>query len=213
VSRFGECDDVTETVVKHRPILFSGPMVRAILAGSKTQTRRIVKPQPKWEGALWPDEGSCLRWQDVMDNTDYYAGCQWCPHGGPKDRLWVREKFLGWYNTGDKTFSHVAAFAADGYKLEEGERWKSPIYMPRRASRLTLEIESVRVQRLQEISEDDAVAEGVDEVSMEDVRRQATLSRRDDFAQLWNRINAKRGFGWETNPWVWALTLRRVVTE
>jgi hypothetical protein len=82
--------------------------------------------------------------------------------------------------------------------------------MPRWASRITLEIVDVRCQRLQEIKEDDAVREGVDAVSQDDVPRQASWTRRQDFAQLWDRLNGKRGFGWKVNPVVWVIEFKKV---
>ena len=85
-------------------------------------------------------------------------------------------------------------------------KWKPSIHMPRKHCRLLLDVKAVRIQRLQNITEDDAVAEGVDAVSVADVPRQATWTRRQDFAQLWNSLNEKRGFGWDTNPWVWVVT-------
>lgn len=87
--------------------------------------------------------------------------------------------------------------------------WTPSIYMPRWACRLTLEITEIRVARLQDISEDDAIAEGCDAVSMDAVPRQATWSRKQDFAQLWDSLNAKRA-PWNSNPWVWVVSFRRV---
>ena len=237
-----------------RPILFSASMVRAILAGQKTQTRRVVKVPKhiKPDGLLsmtWNQHDTSLREQGVSDDARaYLSGPRWdgerlfgnlygdigygvvaCPYGAPGDRLWVRETwaFLGtdmnkWGRT-HQLQTGVVRYTADASerRIETGwqnvEPWmarragrRPSIHMPRWASRLTLEITGVRVERLQKISEKDAIAEGVDAVSMRDVPRQATPNRRTDFAHLWNKINAKRGHGWDVNPWVWVLEFKRV---
>jgi len=160
-----------------RPILFSGPMVRAILEGRKTQTRRVVKCQP-------PDDVTPItvaRYNPtIIDrNGDEEPGPEifgafsedgeWggkSPFGEPGDRLWVRETHLNWWKLdeanpdGPRVFSHVAAYAADGYELQPGETWIPSIHMLRAASRITLEITCVRAERLQNISEGNAIAEG-----------------------------------------------------
>ena len=167
--------------MKERPILFSAPMVRAILDGSKTQTRRvapisdlIITPHPKdmvtWgvrftkpiKGVLSSYSGGKLS----DDQARSIIASQFCPYGQVGDRLWVKETHLNWWKinpgdpNGDRIFSHVAAFAADGDELQPGEKWIPSIYMLRAASRITLEITGVRVERLQDISEEDARAEG-----------------------------------------------------
>nr|WP_260437720.1 hypothetical protein [Burkholderia stagnalis] len=142
--------------------------------------------------------------------------CLLSPHGQPGDRLWVRETHLNWWKLdeanpeGPRVFSHVAAYAADGYELQPGEKWIPSIHMLRAASRITLEITSVRAERLQSISWDDAIAEGIP-----DPRRAA---RRVDpvegcvaqFRALWDGLNAARGHGWDANPWVWRIEFRRI---
>ena len=211
-----------------RPILLSGPMVRAILAGEKTQTRRVVKPQPQpfqsndrpgrwWWFNIhrkgWP-EG---RIHEAMLDAEIIP---FCPYGATGDRLWVRETLAnsggGWY------------YAADGMSLDpEGRalsltgqgkagKWYRPsIHMPRWASRITLDVASVRVERLQDISEADAQAEGapIGEYFKDDLDggRLVKADRRLGFRVLWDSINAKRGYGWDVNPWVWVVEFRRVV--
>lgn len=193
-----------KTAVKERPILFSGPMVRAILRGGKTQTRRVIKPQPNLKDRnLLTSELMTEAWQSgfVDVPSPYNRGT----------RLWVRET---WQHEDGSCADHKCGQPTHIYhkateSFPESMWWRPSIFMPRWACRLELEIEEVRVQRLHEISEEDAIAEGVDAVSGDDVRRQATWSRRQDFAQLWDRLNKKRGFGWDRDPFVWAITFRR----
>ena len=141
-----------------RPILFSAPMVRAILDGRKTQTRRILNPQPI-ETLPRTDD----RLIDLLVRDS--------PYGATGDLLWVK--------------------------------WKPSIYMPRWASRITLEIVSVRVERLKSISEDDAQAEGAEVPMTCDVSHSA----RNNFAQLWESINGPGS--WDANPWVWVVEFKR----
>jgi hypothetical protein len=174
--------------LRERPIIFGGPMVQAILAGTKTQTRRVVT---RWVRAR-QRSGSPL--------VDH------CPYGVPGDRLWVREM---WAPQCDEDLRPEIArptiFYAAGW-TGAAIRWRSSVSMPRWASRITLELTEVRVQRLQEISEEDAKAEGI-------IARgpgSPTLRpHQRDFRGLWNDINAKRGYGWDSNPWVWAITFKR----
>lgn len=174
--------------MKERPILFSGGMVRAILDGRKTQTRRVIKPQPS--KPVGPNHDGL--WSDTCDPVTRYFGC---PYGQPGDRLYVRE-------TWRINLSGNIWYRADGKSVADG-LWKPSIHMPRILSRITLEIESVRVERVQEITPDDCRAEGIgDEFN--------DIGARYCFGQLWNEINEPRGFGWEVNPWVWAITFRRV---
>lgn len=194
--------------MKERPILFSGPMVRAILAGTKTQTRRMVRPGVLADG-----------WPDVPPLAIAYAA-ERCPYGVPGDRLWVRETFAG-----DDCCGYV--YRADHENadlragdLDDGEqsirRWSPSIHMPRAASRLDLEISAVRVERLQDISEADAQAEGVEpfftrfsgigrEQRITSGELAADAERRASFAVLWDEINGDRAL-WISNPWVWALS-------
>lgn len=242
--------------VRERPILFLGPMVQAILDDRKTETRRVIKPQPG--GKVVSFDSTDGQWYSRSDGR-YIDWLHRCPFGQPGDRLWVREawKVVSWDEEGnvqcfykaspditwcapmaasndpwvddpcdwtqhdyDKHVRRLPSFREiDDPESEYGMRcefdaselsWRPSIHMPRWASRITLEVVAVRVERVQDISEEDAVAEGVDAVSLNDVPRQATWSRRQDFAQLWNSINAKRGFGWDTNPWVWVIEFKTI---
>lgn len=221
-------------VMKERPLLFSGGMIRAILSGTKTQTRRVVKPQPQLVnhagGASWRDAKA-----DLWRNQHQHArDC--CPYGVPGDRLWVRE---AWRPCGPwEEPQATVAYRADGAKREvEGfppsyripnnsspDRWRQSIHMPRWASRITLEIADVRVERLNSISEADAMAEGLIEWS--DPPRVSTkhygvtvadaweTDPRKAYARLWDQINGKTPeHSWESNPWVWCVSFRRVEPE
>lgn len=183
--------------MKERPIIFSGDSVRAIIAGRKTQTRRVV-----FQRYLLCNDPA-----GEVDNADIVS---WCPYGASGDRLWVREKWA-FEDFGEEEQRIVwaadlaAAWIGVGHSLGKPfylssdytpSRWRPSIHMPAWASQLTLEVVNVRVQRLQDISEVDAKAEGVE--------------YRAPFVSLWNTINAKRGFPWSANPWVWAVTFKRV---
>jgi len=258
--------------MKERPIIFSAESARAILQGRKTQTRRVMKPQPvirkgfvydfpvacgeaffrkasdaitrycrygrpgdkDWRTGRPPEDG----WYYVKDFAesqpvylrivnsqhdphDYTIVWGWDEHDDPEaletegvdsktikwkragDRLWVRETF----SYREYAFNRIERlqnfhYWADGeVKFGNWSRPVSPIFMPRWASRITLDITSVRVERVQEISEEDARAEGVEP-------DKETGSYKDSFMVLWDRLNARRGFGWDKNPWVWVIEFR-----
>lgn len=204
-------------------------MVRAILEGRKTQTRRVVKlPHNNQLGAWEPTTagGGSVKYAGGTPAPELAAiwhtrtgDCYVCPHGDVGDRLWVRETHLAWWKldeanpAGPRVFSHVAAYAADGYELEPGEKWIPSIHMLRAASRITLEITDVRAERLQSISESDARAEGVT-IEEHHMRGYCAGACRPPsiraFHDLWDGLNASRGHGWEANPWVWAVEFRKV---
>jgi hypothetical protein len=226
---------------KECPILFSAPMVRAILEGRKTQTRRVLRVQPT-DATCWTGVDGCGYWP-----ADDAGEAIKSPYGVPGDRLWVRETWTGTFHID----SFHVAYAADGsekfvdaptaYILPKAalkpSNWVTPLFMPRWASRITLELVEVRVQRLQDISEDDARAEGIhkwtyvdcdgdprldgalyhgtgyhwDKAHPTDQYDNGYASAVFAFRNLWDSINASRGFGWDTNPWVWALTFRRAL--
>lgn len=184
--------------MKERPILFSAPMVRALLDGSKTQTRRIVKLP-----LIDRDFGCELAPNEVSQPE----AMRLCPYGKPGDHLWVRETHLNWWKLADpgqdRTFSHVAAFAADGYQLQPGEKWIPSIHMLRAASRILLEITSVRVERLHDISIEDIIAEGLS----------TTLRGYDaecDLRDQWRKLWESTGGDWEANLWLWVIEFKRV---
>ncbi|MFA5324307.1 MAG: hypothetical protein WC373_16650 [Smithella sp.] len=191
--------------MKERPILFSGEMVRAILAGRKTQTRRVVKPQPKWIA----DPNIPFKTDDANPK-----GIIKCPYGQPGNFLWVRETWATWSSLNHLAPSGIRPkpaleYKADGCltisggKIADRGKWRPSIHMPRWASRITLEITDVRVERVQDISEYDAECEGAETASP----KEATGARfRPAFHDLWDSINAKRGLGWNANPWIWCLT-------
>ena len=197
-----------------RPILFSGPMVRALLDGRKTQTRRIVKPQfaadaePE-EMSKVSDEGFQMsghsgRWWDAV--TGSAEDAIRCPYGVPGDLLWVKER--GWMSPSKLAFLPFVENVppqGDVFRDPSGRPYRAwpSIHMPRWASRLTLTITDVRVERLQDISEPDAEAEGVQIPALVPILG-AFWSSRDGYARLWEHINGKGS--WAANPWVWAVT-------
>ena len=186
-------------------------MVRAILAGTKTQTRRAVKPQPQSVDEMTrttvPYNGS----------GEFLAASLRCPYGKPGDRLWVRETWVvanehpdmrGRAERGDK-IAYRARMDGFGAAFDAGNvlvRWRSPIHMPRWASRITLEVTKVRVERLQDISEEDARAEGV--VLRYDASKYHGGAHRTEFAILWRQIHGEGAWAW--NPWVWVVEFRRI---
>lgn len=218
-----------------RPILFSAEMVRAILAGRKTQTRRLMKVQPYADSIVTVKHYHPTvidRHGDMQPGPEIF-GALWgngeygirCPYGAPGDLLWVREAFRYFPGTGSHLWDGDREYQADGavksgrfFTAEEWQsrgikakpepRWRPSIHMPRWASRITLEVKSVRVERLQDISEDDARAEGVAPVGWVDETDVGMSSYREGFSRLWDRINGSGA--WEANPWVWVLSFERV---
>lgn len=213
--------DMAETKVTERPILFSGEMVRAILEGRKTQTRRVMRTQPHTPAHVDPSTRGAM-WAGARGDHGLA-----CPYGMPGDRLWVRETWAtgnAWNQTapralpGDRVeiFYDADGKFRNGGAVEIG-KLRPGMFMPRWASRITLEVTGVRVQRVQEISEADAGAEGMlfngtyyqggpHAVSGCKVFSLAVQAYRD----LWDHLNAKRGHGWDVNPWVWVIEFKRV---
>ncbi|MES4685384.1 hypothetical protein ACSLV1_31915 [Pseudomonas aeruginosa] len=222
---------------RERPILFNDQMVRAILEGRKTVTRRVMKPQPtpsKDGGHHWPCKvhQSMLHVERELQNGE---GC-WCglaeaacPFGQPGERLWVREAWTidllaaystekGYdseyelrYRTDDASREiHVAPGEPDPYlALYDSQRgdWRPSIHMPRWASRILLEITAVRIERLQDISDDQAIAEGID-THPTGFYGNGCITAGGAFLELWESIN---GDGkWAANPWVWVVEFKRV---
>ena len=209
-----------------RPILFSAPMVQAILDGRKTQTRRAVKPQPAGEiRRVEPDINHWIDtkyWERQNQKENRGLGTRGfaCTYGQPGDRLWVRETWMDLQGTGIEIVTGSReryAYGADTPRGSYGDdqrkcyglKWRPSIHMPRAASRITLEITSVRVERLQDISEADAQAEGVTDdgslvTDLDGKDRGGTIAA---YATLWEVIN---GVGsWDDNPWVWVVSFKR----
>lgn len=248
-----------------RPILFSGPMTRAILDGRKSQTRRVCKTHiggyvhhlrferhpfspsafvgTPAEGRVPGDDRMAWVAYDWVDNPIGVdeASAFTCPYGTIGDRMWCRETF-GYYNTGRYDRPEIGGVY---YRATEPEpnpamfkRWRPSIHMPRWASRLTLEITGIRVERAQDISEADARAEGMlpnwvgdpaefdpdhhgylpfdadEEGNVPGCDPYDSFTARGCFARLWDSINgAKPGASWEANPWVWIVEFKRVEQE
>lgn len=244
--------------MKERPILFSGPMVKAILEGRKTMTRRVVKHSllmsankfDKYNGSGTIEDGSFV-WHDNPKSGSRI--CVKCPYGDVGDRLWVKETFnyiplnmrgthhrIEYKDGATKDLMGYEAYGAQpagmdglihmgiGSEFTEFDKgnygaWKSPLFMPRCASRILLEIVNVKVERLQEISDEDIDAEGLwpdgswvipiveTAFSTAETVRIAGGSlkygdpERYGFIYYWDSINAKRGYSWESNPWVWVI--------
>lgn len=246
--------------MRELPIHFNGPMVRAILEGRKTQTRRIVKPQHFREDHGEDASGQCI-------SAGWYPDLRLCPYGQPGNRLWVREawqvaretldyetggEYDVWewnddmgdprqYLKGDARFGTKAGlfYAADGEDKNPGAfynltgldnktilrtkeiNWRPSIHMPHWASRITLEVTGVRVERVQDISEADALAEGVfskvgstpigDEVVTAtggELIYASSTQAREEYRRLWGQINGPDS--WSDNPWVWVVEFKRV---
>ncbi len=207
--------------MKERPIIFSAPMVRAILEGRKTQTRRIVNP--KW---------SCVDWEYVSVGDRCHTLASHA-HGTIGDRLWVREAFArvpatayrcstGVHQTADPGDSDMCVVYREGWERSSPGGWRSPIFMFRWASRITLEITGARVERLQAITDQDAQAEGIRELPLQEGQPGAWWaadptwpklhgrSPVDAYAKLWGSIHGAGS--WDTNPWVWVIEFNKLET-
>lgn len=208
-----------------KPIIFTGNRAGQVHRGEKTMTRRVIKPQPVWKdadglmSAGWSYQASKTRqlnaWRDIEKFKT--ALVQFAPYK-VGDLLWVRESFafidysgIGWTEL---------LFKTDGHEIFKGEKikWQSPLFMPRWASRTTLEVTEVRAERLQEIGKDgrhakDVLAEGI---TQQEIDQQAKWFHPDDspaiaFAQTWNDVHRKHPENqWEANPWVWVIAFKRV---
>lgn len=229
-----------------RPILMSAPMVRSLLAGTKTQTRRVCKSQPYANGFHFDGHDfqchndylppsamlmDCRRGGIDYTTSDHEGWAAECPYGQPGDRLWVREAFQAdppidstWASTAWHGCPEHAQLSEipERYRLPKhciyradwtgGElaRWRPSIHMPRWASRITLEITEVRVQRLQEISEADAQAEGCSLECMTPTGNDSgsAIHGPGGYRALWESINGPGS--WDANPWVWAISFKRL---
>lgn len=231
--------------VKERPIIFSGDMVKTILDGKKTMTRHLVKFKDFTTDSITPlhielAEGRyCL----FNERNGWLIGYPKCPYGKIGDRLWVRETWIEGYDDplieseGDDENAVSIIYKADGKEeyrtcsAETAENWgnfsadsemvgfKSPIHMPRWASRLLLEITDIRVERLNDISDEDAVKEGLRILPAsgryvvspgDQYFGSASHDAVEVFSWLWDSINAKKGYPWSSNPWVWVVEFKVV---
>lgn len=220
--------------MKEKPVIFGTDMVRAILDGRKSQTRRVLKPQPRvlhrtgdgfsyyWTACDYIIEKSLVELMDVeaahvvwCDDTapqEYFV--RRCPYGHVGDRLWVRERHafiaphiysapieqcdIEYY--ADNPVPYPGDWPAEAARGNpDAPKWRSSIFMPRWASRITLEITGAHIERLQQIGGSDAWAEGGMTVAQ--------------FIDLWNRINARRGYVWDTNPWVYVIEFERIQND
>jgi hypothetical protein len=258
--------------MKERPIIMGAESVRAILEGRKTQTRRVIKPQPRWgsdvvgvkiiDGVVFPinsfpsqcgcpiylsgikeyiygtkqpygviGDRLCVKetWGVVSHTFDENENiCDWKPNRPAKQ---IRElKFGTGYYDGHVIYKADGGFewnAGDDCSIETKIAWKSPLFMPRCASRILLEITDIRVERVQDVSEEDAIAEGVEFGSCWEEQfgegyctgegwmdyRNADYgcsTPKESYKTLWDSLNAKRGYSWEKNPWVWVIEFKVV---
>lgn len=215
--------------IKERPILFSAPMVRAILAGTKTQTRRVVRPQPSRGMELWGSESEPQDGEFTFSGNGNELFVK-CPYGAVGSRLWVRETWQVWTEFDGIKASDLPEemrarlnYPADGNVWDA--RLRPSLHMPRWASRITLEITKIRVERLNDISNEDAAAEGaygavlsktrlMDEAARFERRvfqsGSPVVTRRAEFAALWESINGEGS--WDKNPWGWVIEFKRVAS-
>lgn len=223
--------------MKERPILFSAPMVRAILEGRKTQTRRALRDQSPIDlGAA--KHGTHLSRREVHDHgklVGHRMTPVHCPYGQPGDRLWVRESWSVLYPQYIKDADEPTFYKADAKPGEALPPWRPSIHMPRDRCRLVLVVIDVRVERVQNISEADCLAEGIQipmsaetkrpllritgpyppanyfpTEGMDDARAagKSSMWLRAHYASLWDSLNAIRGYSWQTNPWVWVVEFK-----
>lgn len=212
--------------MKERPILFSAPMVRAILAGTKTVTRRIVKPMagvggvpliplPTRRQSIYLHEALGLAWAPYSGSgmqpwpTERIGEAS--PYGGPVDRLWVRETHAPRYFD-DGRPGYRADWSARAAECVPEPRWKPSIFMRRHDSRITLAVTGVRVERLQAITPADVRAEGITQEAVAAMLGKPVIADtplRDLWQLAWDAINGKRA-PWSTNPWVWRVEFQRV---
>ena len=213
---------MTTTAIKERPILFSGPMVRAILDGRKTQTRRVVKNHPgcgfeigTYHKALTDRHGE--QYPACTESFGIFAeDGSWsieCPYGQPGERLWVREAWAP--ATAALPLAGGAIYRADyhtGLEKRDGDqKWKPSIHMKRVDSRINLEITAVRVERLHQITESDAASEGIEccrELFEKAKHGHPLTPHSTAFAWLWFQINGRDS--WMENPFVWVVEFKRV---
>lgn len=215
--------------MKEKPILFNTEMVRAVLDGRKTQTRRVIKPQPNHQLEMCPYSG----WAEMGDVGNGKTGCHCnggkfkCPYGQVGNRLWVRERFcLGEIVSGDSLPEEIDPLYIEQphgkgvvipyeYAISqdigiEDVKWKPSIFMRREYSRINLEIVDIRVERVMDITPEDALAEGIEAwvEKHQPIGDKRSIYPHSDFAFLWDSINKERGYGWDVNPWTWVVEFK-----
>jgi hypothetical protein len=191
-----------------KPILFSTPMVKALLNGTKTQTRRVIKPQPEFTpgiqmyGDKWVDARFAA--PSVMHET-----LKSQPHYRPGDLLYVREMWNGITFGNEKQGTRVEYWYKAGDKFEDSadEKWRPSIHMPKQAARLFLRVTDVRTERLQEITNEGAKAEGMDDIP------HCQHGYLANFILFWDELNVKRRYRWDLDPWVWVYTFTRLMLD
>lgn len=201
--------------MKERPILLNAEMVRAVLAGRKTQTRRMLTPRQLNMIDAAASIGECypLEYGHQHENSQSYYR-EWCPFGAVGNRLWVRETWAR-YNI-DQDSHDIAYCATTPDDWPKEGRWRPSIHMPRWASRITLEITGVRVERLQDISAEDVTAEGIKTLGESmwgpqwwlDAPQAAINDAQLQFSIIWSKIYGEES--WQANPWVWVIKFKRV---
>lgn len=189
--------------MKEHPIIFNGEMVRAILAGKKTQTRRPIKPQPLPGIQFSHIADGKAYWYQQLPGDCSMNSINRCPFGKPGDQLWVRETFIP---TGDGTTAWYKADAEEWGRYIP--RWTPSIHMPRWACRIVLEVTNIRVELVQSISEADAKAEGCDNKGTEAAKFCGWYEvPRRAFWRIWEKVYPK---SWEKNEWVWVVEFKKV---
>lgn len=212
-------------MMREKPILFSGPMVRAILDDRKGQTRRVVKPQPTERDLSAGTRDGIFPFIHKQGTADWFIngplriGPWKCPYGHPGDRLWVRETWHGAVDGDEPNYGIIYKASwphgpGDAFKRDDRAgryfigstdgKWRPSIFMPRWASRIDLEITDIRVERVNEITPDDAFREGFELHDSDPITGDVCL-----FSSLWDSINGKK-YPWESNPHVWVISFKRI---
>jgi hypothetical protein len=211
--------------MKEKPILFRTEMVRALLDGRKTQTRRVIKPQPKTDGlqGVYPDlyNHEPNRWAFWLPDNRMTEPRIWeCPYGQVSDHLWVRETFkytdFDLRDAGKLPHRCEVEYKLNGIRkwvlattdtqIVIPDKWRPSIFMPRWASRITLEITGIKVQRIYEISPQDIEAEGIKQLHF---TTGVCLVSLPQFKLIWDSINGKK-YPWSSNPWVWVIEFKKL---
>ena len=206
--------------MKERSIIFSGEMVRTILEGRKTMTRRAIKEQPPVDGRampwIWDIDGKSPRYALGWRDDEDICCAAVCRYGQPGDRLWVQETWCYFPDNAPDGMGENTYYLASQKNLKEIEsvmrinkvQWKPSIFMPRWASRINLEITGIRVERLQEIPGKDCLREGIRNTIEGKLLLGSHLVY--SFREIWDALNAKRGYPWESNPWVWVISFKKL---